>query len=457
MKFRNKLVFSLIILIVFLGSAYYAITYLYTQQMLQSYARNIRQVSAEQWSSQLSFYYQENGSSWFGVDSFVHFLANQSRDQDRLNNLILRDVDGEILSQIGANIDEGETIAVAIMVNSKRVGTLQLSNKISNRLDIMEKTVFHSMTMGTFIGMIITSLIALLVGVWLSRLITNPLQSMIRSMKKIKDGDLQVKMQIDTDDEFGKVGETFNLMTDRLYRTEQARSHLVADVAHELRTPLTIIQGQMELIQQGIKKAEPETLLPIQDEVARLIHLVQDLHQLSLAEVGQLPLQKVQTDIESLLINIVNMYELEASERSVVLQYQRLNSSQIPTLLIDPNRITQVFVNLITNALSHTSSGEKVIVQLEMLENDVLVHIQDCGSGISSEHIPFIFDRFYRADQDRSREHGGMGLGLAIAKEYVEAHHGYIKVKSKVGVGTTFTVGLNYENKVLVTNRKSSK
>ncbi|WP_028778701.1 sensor histidine kinase [Shimazuella kribbensis] len=447
MKFRNKLILSLIILIVFLGSAYYAITYLYTQQMLQSYARNIRQVSAEQWSSQLSYYYQENGSSWYGVDSFVHFLANQSRDQDRLDNLILRDVDGEILSQVGSEIHQGEAITVAIVVNNKRVGMLQLSNKISNRLEIMQQTVFHSMTMGTFIGMIITSLIALLVGVWLSRLITNPLQSMIHSMKKIKDGDLQVKMSIDTDDEFGKVGETFNLMTDRLYRTEQARSHLVADVAHELRTPLTIIQGQMELIQQGIKKAEPETLLPIQDEVARLIHLVQDLHQLSLAEVGQLPLKKMETDMESLLVNIVNMYELEASERGIALHYQRIDNNQIPTLFIDPHRITQVFVNLITNALSHTSSKGKVVVQLEAQEDAVLVHIKDSGSGISAEHIPFIFDRFYRADQDRSREHGGMGLGLAIAKEYVEAHHGEIKVKSEAGVGTTFTVSMKYGEK----------
>ncbi|MCH5586738.1 ATP-binding protein [Shimazuella sp. AN120528] len=444
MKFRNKLIISLIILIVFLGSTYYAITYLYTQQMIQSYAQNIRQVSAEQWSNQLSYFYQENDSSWFGVDEFVHFLADQSKDGDRIDNLTLLDSNGNVLSQIGSGMNNTETISVDISVADKKVGELELSSSIPNRLDIIEQTVFHSMTMGTFVGIIITSLVALLVGVWLSRLITSPLQSMIRSMEKIKDGDLQAKLHINTEDEFGKVGETFNLMADRLYRTEQARSHLVADVAHELRTPLTIIQGQMELIQQGIKKAEPAALLPIQDEVSRLIHLVQDLHQLSLAEVGQLPLKRTETDLARLLKNIVNMYELEAIERKIELKYEQENIEQIPLLLVDPNRITQVFVNLITNALSHTAPQGKVFVILEPLEQEVQIHVKDSGHGIAEEHIPYVFDRFYRADKDRSREHGGMGLGLAIAKEYVEAHQGYVTVKSKLGEGTTFTVHLKY-------------
>lgn len=443
MKFRNKLIISLIILIVFLGSTYYAITYLYTQQMIQNYARNIRLVSAEQWSSQLSYYYQENGSSWFGVDGFVKFLADQSKNRDGIDNLTLIDTNGNVLSHIGTEINDAETISVDIMAGDEKIGVLQLSSSIPNRLDIIQQTVFHSMTMGTFVGIIITSLIALLVGVWLSRLITDPLQSLIRGMQKIKDGDLQTKLDIDTDDEFGKVGETFNLMTDRLYRTEQARSHLVADVAHELRTPLTIIQGQMELIQQGIKQPEPATLLPIQDEVSRLIHLVQDLHQLSLAEVGQLPLKKTQTDLESLLKNIVHMYELEALERNIQLRYDRSNSNSLPLLVLDPHRITQVFVNLISNALSHTTKGS-VCVVLEPLEKEVQIHVKDSGHGIAEDHMPYIFDRFYRADKNRSRKHGGMGLGLAIAKEYVEAHKGYVTVKSKVGMGTVFTVHLKY-------------
>jgi two-component system sensor histidine kinase BaeS len=403
----------------------------------------MRQVTAEQWSSQLSYYYQENGS-WLGVDAFVHFLANQSKNEDRIENITLVDNEGNILSHIESKVGQNEMISVDILVGDKIVGKLHLSDSLTNRLDVIERTVFHSMTFGTFIGIIITSLIALLVGVWLSRIITDPLQSMIRSMKKIKEGDLQAKLNIKTDDEFGKVGETFNLMTDRLFRTEQARSHLVADIAHELRTPLTIIQGQLELIQQGIKKSEPATLLPIQDEVSRLIHLVQDLHQLSLAEVGKLPLKITETDFESLLINIVHMYELEASERKIKLDYQRLNYNLIPLVKMDPHRITQVFVNLITNALHHTSPECKVLVALEPLEQEMQIHVQDSGEGIAEKHIPYIFDRFYRADKDRSRENGGMGLGLAIAKEYVEAHQGYVTVKSKEGEGTIFTVHLRY-------------
>jgi two-component system sensor histidine kinase BaeS len=271
-------------------------------------------------------------------------------------------------------------------------------------------------------------------------------------MQQIKNGNLKAKMDIHTSDEFGEVGETFNLMTDRLYRTEQARSHLVADVAHELRTPLTIIQGQMELIQQGIKKPEPAAFLPIQDEVARLIHLVQDLHQLSLAEVGQLHLKKTNIDIVGLIDTIVNMYEVEVSERGIELRLERWSSNLIPLLRVDPNRITQVFVNLITNALSHTPKEGKVMVQIEPLDQEVLVHVRDTGSGIEEEHIPFIFDCFYRADKDRSREHGGMGLGLAIAKEYMEANNGDITVRSTKVKGTTFTVHLKYREKEMQEN-----
>lgn len=242
------------------------------------------------------------------------------------------------------------------------------------------------MAIGTLIGMIITSVIALLVGVLLSRWITKPLQSLIQSMKKIRDGDLQTRVEIASSDEFGKVGETFNVMTEQLYRTEQARSHLVADVAHELRTPLTIIQGQLELIQQGVKQAKPEELLPIQDEVARLIQLVQDLHQLSLAEVGKLPLQRTEIDFAQLLQTIVQMYELEAHEREVVLNFIDGSRGSLSPLYLDPNRMTQVFVNLISNALSHTPAGGQVSVQLQPQADGVTVDVTDTGSGIATAY-----------------------------------------------------------------------
>jgi signal transduction histidine kinase len=143
-------------------------------------------------------------------------------------------------------------------------------------------------------------------------------------------------------------------------------------------------------------------------------------------------------------MNIVHMYELEASEREIELIYERANSNQVPLMSIDSHRITQVFVNLNTNALTDTVSKGKVLVAFEPLEQELQIHVKDSGHGIAEEHIPYIFNRFYRADKDRSREHGGMGLGLAIAKEYVEAHQGFVTVKSEVGEGTTFTVHLKY-------------
>jgi two-component system, OmpR family, sensor histidine kinase BaeS len=304
----------------------------------------------------------------------------------------------------------------------------------------------QSMAVSAFWGTVATVGIALLIGIWFSRRLTSPLQHMLSAISKIIHGDLKARLPIVSADEFGQVAQAFNEMTKRLYRTEEARQHLVADVAHELRTPLTIMQGQLELIQQGVKQAEPATLLPIQDEVLRLTGLVQDLHQLSLAEIGKLPLDKKPTNILELIKRVMSNFEIESEEREVTVCVQT-HIAENTTLHIDPNRITQVFVNLLGNALHHTPSGGSVTINLSesVAENVLEISVQDTGSGIPKEHVPFIFNRFYRAEEDRSRGTGGLGLGLAIAKEFVEAHNGRIEVESALGRGTKFTVFLPKE------------
>jgi two-component system, OmpR family, sensor histidine kinase BaeS len=320
------------------------------------------------------------------------------------------------------------------------VGAVAISDRVA-RGSPVEQNVLHSMTIAAVWGTIITSLLALIVGAWLARIFTNPLRSMIATMRRIQDGDLQARIHIKSKDEFGEVAATFNEMTDRLWRTEEARRHLVADVAHELRTPLTIMQGQLELIQQGVKPAEPATLLPIQDEVMRLTRLVQDLHQLSLAEVGNLPLNKAPTDVVELVERVVDNFQIEAEERQIQLLFESA-VEHTAILQIDPDRMTQVFVNLLGNALRYTPSGGRVVVRVERADKDIRVSVADSGPGIDEAHLPHIFNRFYRVEGDRSRGSGGTGLGLAIAKEFVEAHHGRIDVSSVVGRGTVFDVWL---------------
>jgi two-component system sensor histidine kinase BaeS len=444
MKVRNKLVLAFGALIVFMGSVFFSIAHGYIGNLFRQYANAAEQANAEQWAHSLEWFYLQNGLSWDGVSQYIFGILQERPGRNLgFDHLILYDENHHAMVQVGTPSDtaSGQHMTeVPITVAGQVVGAVAISDRVA-RGSPVEQNVLHSMTIAAVWGTIITSLLALIVGAWLARIFTNPLRSMIATMRRIQDGDLQARIHIKSKDEFGEVAATFNEMTDRLWRTEEARRHLVADVAHELRTPLTIMQGQLELIQQGVKPAEPATLLPIQDEVMRLTRLVQDLHQLSLAEVGNLPLNKAPTDVVELVERVVDNFQIEAEERQIQLLFESA-VEHTAILQIDPDRMTQVFVNLLGNALRYTPSGGRVVVRVERADKDIRVSVADSGPGIDEAHLPHIFNRFYRVEGDRSRGSGGTGLGLAIAKEFVEAHHGRIDVSSVVGRGTVFDVWL---------------
>lgn len=449
MKVQNKVLGAVVLLILLMGTSFFIFTYLYTKRTLQEYAYSYQRGNAEQWAQQLAYFYQENNYSWTGIDRFIQFIISNDRRRLRwIEALTLYDQHDQPLVIVRKKIfTEEATLVFPIIINGEQIGTLTIIGKNDDEFDALGKTFFQSMTWGILFGIVFTSLIALLLGIWFARYLTKPLSNMIQTMNRIKQGDLQARLTIQSDDEFGEVGHTFNLMTEKLVRTEQARTQLVADVAHELRTPLTIIQGQLELIQQGIKPAEPTTLLPIQDEVSRLSGLVQDLHQLSLAEVGQLSLEKKPTNIKQLIDRLIHMYQAEAIEQEIKLTLNDYIKQKELILNIDPNRITQVLSNLLSNAFRYTNKNGTITIQIKSDRNWLTIEIIDTGKGIEAKHIPYLFDRFYRADADRSRNQGGTGLGLAIAKEFIKVHGGNISVKSEVGKGTTFIIRLPIEDK----------
>lgn len=259
---------------------------------------------------------------------------------------------------------------------------------------------------------------------------------------------------------------------------------MVADIAHELRTPLAVILGKLESIQEGVLPSTPETILPIQDETLRLIRLVRDLQQLSLAEAGKLPMAFKSVDLRQLVERITEQFAIEFETRELTVEI----SGHVPEIIGDPDRLTQVLVNLIGNALLHTPPGGSLRLLLEEVERPaeegtliaesrhrlldvfrrtdqdklsrprvshgengaddfrysgwVQVTVEDSGEGIPEEELEYIFNRFYRVDKARERESGGTGLGLAIAKEFIQAHGGFIQVESKSGVGSRFKISL---------------
>jgi len=287
--------------------------------------------------------------------------------------------------------------------------------------------------------------VGLLFGYGISGMLTAPLRRLMAAIERVARGELDVQVPVQADDEYGKVIRTFNDMTMRLKEAEDVRRRLVADVAHELRTPLSIVRLKLENAQQTGRPVPPEALLRIHDEVIRLGLLVEDLHDLSLAEAGRLKLDLKPIDLAARLQQIVEDVKMEGEEKGLEMRFAAGERPVVVTA--DARRISQVFINLLTNAIRYTPAGGTVTVELRDRvrhgEADYArVSVRDTGIGIPAEDLPHLFDRFYRVEKNRSRDTGGSGLGLAIAHHWVKAHGGFIRVASEPGAGTEFTVYL---------------
>jgi len=287
---------------------------------------------------------------------------------------------------------------------------------------------------------------AILLGLIITRQITRPLKSLTRGAEQIARGNLNYRVDINTRDEVGELGRSFNQMAANLEKSEQSRKRLVSDVTHELRTPLTIIEGTVDGMMDGVFPADPEHLNNIKEQSTLLTRLVSDLRDLSLAESGQLKLQKSAVNLVDLLKTKISHFEPLAAEKKIVMNLQAQCGP--PDIEVDPYRIDQVITNLLSNAIRHTPPGGRIDLTVSIDESQtskpgkLVLTVSDTGEGIAAEHIPHIFDRFYRVAGSRSRSEGGAGLGLAIVKQMVEAHGGSVEAASQPGLGTTFKVTL---------------
>ena len=286
----------------------------------------------------------------------------------------------------------------------------------------------------------VAGLVALLLGLALTRTVTGPLSALRNAAQRIGSGDLSHRVPVTSSDEIGDLAKRFNEMAAALEQEEQVRRTMVADIAHELRTPLSVIQGQLEAIQDGVFPLSMESIHPIHDQAILLGRLVDDLRDLALADAGRLQLQRSEVALDRLLARVSSGFQPEASEKGVHLALEI--SQDLPTVNADGQRLEQVFGNLLKNALRYTPVGGSIISRAWTDASDVVVSVSDTGIGISESDLPRVFDRFYRADRARTRTLGGTGLGLAIAKQLVESHGGRIIAQSDTGQGATFTVRL---------------
>ncbi len=226
-------------------------------------------------------------------------------------------------------------------------------------------------------------------------------------------------------------------MADKLEKTETMRRQLIGDVTHELRTPLAAIKGYMEGLMDGVLPAEPETYQQVHTEIDRLQRLVNDLQELSRVEAGAFQLKPVSVSLPGLIETIKGNLGHQFEDKGIQLETQV--EPHLPNIMVDKDRILQVLTNLVGNALQYTPSGGKVSIRAARDKSEILISVSDTGIGIAPDHLPFIFNRFYRTDKSRTRASGGSGIGLTIAQALVKAHHGRIWAESAgEGKGSSF-------------------
>jgi signal transduction histidine kinase len=231
------------------------------------------------------------------------------------------------------------------------------------------------------------------------------------------------------------VAHAFNSMTARLEMQDRQRRHLLADIAHELRTPLSVIQGRLEGVLDGVYPRDEAQIRQVLGDARTLSRLVDDLRTLAHAESGTLALDKEPTDLGVLAHDVIDTFSAEAAAGGVSLQLEA--TAEPPLVLVDPLRIREVLINLMSNALRHTPAGGSVTIAIRAESNRVVVQVADTGKGMTPEETSKVFERFYKGPQSR-----GSGLGLTIARNLVIAHHGEIRCDSRPGTGTTFTFTL---------------
>ena len=406
------------------------------------------------WAEALTDYYATH-NGWDGVSELLAQLspgAGMGRGRGAMTaagaNLAVAGADGRVVaSKTGELVGEvlpDDVLAqgLRMTLNGQPIGTLLNVRSAEVVLDASGQAFLSQVRLSLIWAAVLAALLALVLGVLFSRLLTAPLARLTRAAQAVTGGDLSQRVAVAAGDkdEIGSLGVAFNEMTASLAEAETLRKNLVADVSHELRTPLSIVQGNLQAILDGVYPLEMAQVASLYEETRLLTHLVDDLHDLALADAGQLRLERAPVDLVSLARAAVGQFGPAAEAAGLELA---LETGEAPPVIEgDADRLAQVLRNLLGNALRHTQAGGRVTVRVARSGEQVQVQVADTGSGIAPDDLPHVFDRFYRGEKGRSRRGGGAGLGLAIARQLVVVHGGQITVASQPGQGTTFTLML---------------
>ncbi|HEX2952822.1 MAG TPA: ATP-binding protein [Bacillota bacterium] len=323
--------------------------------------------------------------------------------------------------------------------NFKTIGTVTIGHYGPFYLNDTDLDFINTLNRILTVITLLVLMIALFVGWWMAKRIGDPIVRVIDSAERIAKGDYDLEhFEATQIKELYHLTHTMDALAQELKKQETLRKRLTADVAHELRTPLATLQSHLEAMQDGVWQLDDRRLQGLLDEVTRLNRMVKDLNKLAKYDRDHEVLRKTKFNLSELVQQIVYNFEPEFSAKGVTLSFQ----GDPLWVEADRDKMSQMIINLIANGLKFTPTDGKVEISIEGNGSEAVLYVRDNGIGIDAEDLPYIFERFYRADKSRNRSTGGSGIGLTITKAIVEAHGGRIMVESQPGRGTQFVVAL---------------
>jgi len=397
--------------------------------------------------------YKENGSwefirnnqrLWFFYlrPRFGRFMPNEPQHRregrhrpakdfnHRRPALALLDINKKLI--VGNKNFQQKAEYLPLKLDGKTIAYLH-SEKYSRITDRLAKLFASKQNNAFVINMLLSIFLSVVVALIVSFYFRKRINTLTKIAKDLTSGQYQHRIDIKHKDELGQLGIDFNTLAETLQKNQQSQQQWIADISHELRTPVAILKGEIEALEDGIRPLNKKAIQSLKQDIERLNKLIEDLYQLSIADMGALKYTKDKFIFDDLLREIIDSFSVRFKKHNLLLQ---LDNSVSKELLFygDLQRLFQLLSNLLENSLRYTDSGGTVIVKCQDSQEQITIIVEDSSPGIQAEKIPYIFDRLYRLENSRNRTNGGAGLGLAIAKQIVLAHQGEIFAeKSELG------------------------
>jgi len=450
MRVRLFLSFLIVILISLIGVA------LFVRQSakneVQAFLGRGGLVGAESLVEELEAYYMETGS-WDSVQALMPGSEGYGRGTGaegpgagtrKLTALRLADASGRILfdPQNPGAVDSQESnlaYSIPLAVDETIVGYLLPQEGDQQGSAQFETHMLERINRASLYAALLSGAVALVLAVLLVYFLMYPIQSLTRAAQKIAQGDLAHRVDIDQPRELYDLSDSFNQMANSLQEADKKRKDLTADIAHELRSPLAVQRAHLEALLDGVFPIDKENIETVREQNQLLSRLVEDLRVLTLTDSGELVLDIRLHDLAELAESAVERFSAQALEKGILID---TDLCECPPVSVDAERIQQILHNLLQNGIRYSPKGGSLTLTLNRAGESALLSVRDSGPGISEDSLHYIFDRFYRVEDSRSRKSGGTGLGLAIAQNLAEVHDGSLTARNHPQGGAVFELTL---------------